>query len=241
MERGHRVADDDVYLNETYFENPKEIHKFVGNLVAEEGRSAPCHLLDVGCAIGERIHYMQQRFPTFAYTGMDVSTAMIERAGALNPRADFRLGSVLDPGAIPERAYDIVICGGVLAIFDDIAGPIHNLVSRAREGGSVYLSDTFNNDPIDVIMRYRRVSEEGGGDWEIGWNVFSKITVERLLRATGRVGALSWHDFRLPFDLPKRADVMRTWTLRTENNPHQIVNGAAQILDVSVVRAEIRG
>ena len=165
---------------------------------------------------------------------------MIERARKLNAIATFDTGSVLDPATLPNRSCDVTICGGVLAIFDDIDGPIENLLSTVKDGGTLYVSDTFNNHPIDVIMRYRRVGDAGEGDWESGWNVFSKISVERALLNTGRVENLSWHEFRIPFALERRANVMRTWTIETADNPHQIINGAAQILDVSVVQAKLK-
>ena len=63
LPQGRRDAYDEIYLNENYFKNEKEIHKFVGNLIAEENRKTPCKVLDIGCAVGERIHYLQQRFP----------------------------------------------------------------------------------------------------------------------------------------------------------------------------------
>lgn len=239
LQSGQRIADDEIYLHEYYFNNPKEIHKFVGDLVAREHRQLPSKVLDVGCAIGERIRYMQGRFPNFTFEGIDVSEAMIARAAALNPDARFSCGSVLDRATLPTRSCDITICGGVVAIFDDVGMPIRNLVETVRHGGILYISDTFNAHPVDVIMRYRRVDASGGHDWESGWNVFSKLTVEKHLRETGRIHDLTWHEFRLPFALPKRPDVMRTWTIETEQNPHQIVNGAAQILDTWVVRAQI--
>jgi len=237
MKEGVRCADDAIYLNEDRLSRPKEVFKRIGDLIAARGRQGVT-VADVGCATGEFVGYLAQRFPTNAYTGFDVSAPMVERAGQTLPGATFRVGSILEGQSLGRQAFDIVVNSGVICIFDDVELPLRNLVECARPGGQVYILAPFNDAPVDVIMRYR-LAEGDAGLWQSGWNVHSKATVERLLRGMGQVTGWTWHPFDMPFALPKREDPMRTWTIGTEAKPFQTVNGACQILDNYILAIEI--
>lgn len=234
---GKRVADDGIYLDGKDIERPKEIFIFLGNLLEALTPPKPISILDAGCAAGAYVHYLNTRFPQHKTTGMDVSPALVDRARVDVPDSDFFLGSLLNPDDFTGMAFDVVSCSGVLSIFDEVKTPLTNLLSCTKEGGSVYINTIINDDPIDVLMRYRRSAEQG--DWEIGWNIFSKHTIEETLRSFGGDLSWAWHPFQLPFDLEKKPDPMRTWTIQTESHPHQLVNGACQMINMQVLHVVV--
>ncbi|MHC1791208.1 class I SAM-dependent methyltransferase [Solidesulfovibrio sp.] len=69
-------------------------------------------VLDLGCAAGGTYNIIREVNPQAAYTGLDVSPAMIDAARRLFPEADFRrtAGDVLE---FPDNAFELVLALGV--------------------------------------------------------------------------------------------------------------------------------
>jgi hypothetical protein len=101
------------------------------------------------------------------------------------------------------------------------------------------VAGSFNNHNIDVLMRYRRGGSGDVSAWETGWNLFSKETIERSLERYGNDLTWNWFDFEMPFPLPEKEDPMRSWTISTEHNSNQLINGAAQLLYTKVLRVSV--
>ena len=233
---GRRIADDDVYLNENRYEKPKELFKVLGRHISDANFRHGATLLDAGCATGEFLYYIRKILPDFGpFSGMDISEKMVEHARKHVPGIEFSVGSILDEEFFKNRHYDLITCIGTIFIFDDFEKPIKNLLSCVQKGGRVLISGIFNDDPIDVIMRYRRADSRGLA-WEKGWNVLSCHTAENILKNSGHQIEWTWHPFRLPFALKKRPeDPMRQWTVSTEHDPFQQVNGAGQIVNTKIL------
>jgi len=235
--KGKRIADEGIYLDGMDIKRPKEIFVFLGDLAEPVLQGASRDILDVGCAAGAYVHYLNARFPECRTTGMDVSKALVEQAQKDVPDSDFIVGSLLDPEDFSGLEFDVVSCSGVVSIFDEIEMPLANLVSCTRKGGSLFVNTNINDDPIDVLMRYRRSDEDS--DWETGWNIFSKHTIDKALKKMGGDLSWTWHPFELPFNLEKRSDPMRTWTVKTEEKPRQLVNGACQLVNMEVLHVVV--
>jgi len=224
---GKRIADEDIYLKEDRYDKPKEVHKFLAKIILQIPLSKEASLLDVGCATGEFIYYLKSQDPNMKLYGMDISEKMVLQARKMVKGTQFQVQSILNPPLWSGEKFDFIVCNGVLSIFDDIEEQLRNLIMTAAPDGRVLVSDSFNEDPIDLIMRYRRVSE-AVGEWETGWNYFSQRTIENIARYFKK--NVRWHEFRLPFSIDKGEDPMRSWTIKTEKNSHQIVVGTKQMI-----------
>ena len=224
---GKRIADEDIYLKEDRYDKPKEDHKFLAKIILQIPLSKEASLLDVGCATGEFIYYLKSQDPNMKLYGMDISEKMVLHARKMVKGTQFRIQSILNPPLWSGENFDFVVCNGVLSIFDDIEEQLRNLIMTAAPDGRVLVSDQFNEDPIDLIMRYRRASE-AVGEWETGWNCFSQRTIENIARSFKK--NVRWHEFRLPFSIDKGEDPMRSWTIKTEKDNHQIVVGTKQLI-----------
>ncbi len=83
-------------------------------------------------------------------------------------------------------------------------------------------------------MRYRDV-RNSPSSWEKGWNIFSKVGIENLL--SSHEADFEWIDFKMPFArTPHQEDPMRTWTIQTNENQFQQVNGAGQLVNQSILK-----
>lgn len=80
-------------------------------MFAQFNAVAGASVLDVGCGVGDFYAYLRSEFPSATYDGVDISSAMIERAQALHPSARFAATDVLT--CPPERRWDFVVAFGV--------------------------------------------------------------------------------------------------------------------------------
>ena len=228
---------EDIYLHEDRYNKPKEMFKHIDSLVATKKVDSSTQWLDVGCATGEFLFYLEKTHPIVSCTGIDISEPMIEKARQNIPNREFICGDIFDLPSSLNQQYDIVTCTGVLQIFDELEMPIKNLVEAVRPGGLLIITGIFNTHDVDVRMRHRRNGRHG--IWESGWNLYSTNTFESYLDNIHHVAKYDWHDFRMPFKLVEGPDPMRTWTIQTEDDPHQLVNGAGQVLYVKSCRIQI--
>lgn len=237
---GKRLADEAVYLKEDRFAAPKHVFKVIGDLIAARPASAGMRVLDVGCATGEMLHYLAGRFPEARFAGLDVSEKMIKRARERDPLIEFDVGSALDPDCFRERRFDEIVSTGLLSILDDPAILLDNLLSSAVEGATIHVSSPYNDEPIDLITRYRR-TDQVDGEWETGWNIWSRCTMERILKKSPYKLRWTWTPWDLPFDVPKGTDPMRSWTFRTSEKPRQRVVGGALLLNSCILSVRVEG
>lgn len=236
----HRVADDPIYLNEDRRAKPKETFKQMGELLRSDQRGAGTTVLDAGCATGELLGYLKDCFPDYQYAGYDISEDLVATAKERFPDIDFTVASVTEPAPFPGRTFDVVLCSGVVGIFDDLNPVLNSLMGCVNPGGTLLIGNTFNENPIDVLVRYRP-SEDTVGPWQSGWNIFSKHTVERILRELDPGIEINWHRFRMPFAIPKTNDPMRSWTIETAEDPFQQTSGASQLRKIFMLQARRTG
>jgi len=108
----------------------------------------------------------------------------------------------------------------VIGIFDDPAQVVRRLLSLCSPNGLVFLFSPFNEEPIDVILSYRR---SPGGIWESGYNLFSMTTMEDVCSTLGL--NCSWKDFALQQPIAKGDDPMRSWTEPFHDKENCIIYG----------------
>ena len=235
---GDLRSQDPIYLNEDRADQPKEIFKMFRDVIGRQNTNKKCRALDVGCATGEFIRYLRSQFPKWQYSGMDISDVMIERASMVDIGTKYFVGDINAP-LFHNQIYDIITCSGVVGFFDDLTLPLTNLLSFAQAGSTVLVTIDTTREDIDVIMRYRR-STDLDCPWEGGWNQFSRKTIERILKQLPYILNISWNPFKMPFAIEKRPhDPMRTWTVDFENDPFQTINGANQIVDLTLLEVQV--
>lgn len=231
---GQRIADEDVYLKENRYDEPKELFKFLRDLVIAAGLSPQAKLLDVGCATGEFVYFLSRELPDVEMHGLDILPSLIERAREVVPQVSFTVGDMIDAAAYPGGHFDYCVVNGVIGWMDDPWPALSSVLSWLAPGGHAFIADMFNDDAVDVVMRYRHATT-AGAPWESGWNIIAKATADRFLTADGRAANWRYVPFRLPFSLARRSDPMRTWTMSTEQDANHLVNGARQLSQITVL------
>ena len=143
-----RRADEAIYLNEDRVSNPPEVFKLICDLIVKSGVSDKGKFLDVGCAAGEQIYYLQKQFPDATFCGLDISAPLVNRARHRNPKSHFTIGSALDAKSFIPAQFDVVYSTGTLSIFDDPEPFIENLLFWASNDGVILVFSLFNEYEI---------------------------------------------------------------------------------------------
>ena len=119
----------------------------LGNL---DGKS----LLDVGCGIGGLFKYLQDQEEDVEYTGIDVSSKMVQRARAENPGARFNAINFLSEEF--TETFDYIVASGALSY--PVKEPkvyiervIHKMMMCANE--AVAFNVLSNQAPQNLVMK----------------------------------------------------------------------------------------
>ena len=123
---------------------------------------------------------------------------------------------------------DIIHSAGVLNIFDNVENTINQLISRCNRGGHIYIIHYFNEHDVDYIVRYRdNINSKEKEINEMGWNVFSKQSISRILKKIKKVAKFRFIEVKYPQTISvkrDKKDPMRSWTAYY-NKSKYFVNG----------------
>jgi trans-aconitate methyltransferase len=219
------------YISEGWLQQPKESFKTLAELIRQHVNEPKGQLLDIGCATGELLGYLVQQFPHLNATGIDVFDALLNAGRDRMPIATFLNASALElPPALHNR-FDFVTAVGVMSIFDEVQVETfwRNLLAATKPGGLITVLSPLNEYGVDTITRHRKRNPGSAVEWETGWNVFSTISIEEILSKMGQ--EVSFERFVFTPVLQQREDPVRTWTLPTATNPHQLTNGLKLLVD----------
>ncbi|MGR3175998.1 MAG: class I SAM-dependent methyltransferase [Candidatus Scalindua sp.] len=73
-----------------------------------EGRE----ILDVGCGLGDLYGWLKSRVKSFNYTGVDITSSMIDEASKSYPDAEFKVQNINEIEMV-EPLYDFVFASGI--------------------------------------------------------------------------------------------------------------------------------
>lgn len=219
------------YIAEGWRAQPKESFKALAAHISAQRPPSTGRLLDVGCATGELLGFLAGSFPGLELVGADVFEDLLVTGRRLLPAAQFVNASALElPGEFRE-SFDVVTAVGVMSIFDDeqLLRFWQGLLDATRLGGMIAVLSPLNEYGVDTLVQHRKRRDGQRLDWETGWNVFSTDTIIETLAGLGQ--QVSFERFVFKPVLEPRPDPVRTWTLPTQKNPHQLTNGLKLLVD----------
>lgn len=192
------------------------------------------------CAAGELTNHIQNTFPNSTVTGVDPIRSLIDKAKSNVPNAKFKVGSILDSGVVDAMSYNMVVCCGVIGIFDEFEEVMSNLISWVSDDGILLVSWMFNEHPVDVWVRYRTYGEHATEHRESGWNIFSQAAVTSFLEKHSRVSSWNFSPFRLPIKINQNPnDPARTWTFDDNEGNRMVTNGLRLICNDTLLTVKI--
>ncbi len=203
---------DEFYLKENRYDDPKEAFKM---LYKELKKKKFNNLLDVGCANGELIYFLEKNFPSVEFTGVDILQSLLDKAKSYCHKNTVFLKKDVSKKKFVIGKFDRIILSGVLSIFDDPDPIIKNLLDNLTKKGKLYIFGAFNPNPFNVLVKYEDVRKMKN-IYQSGWNIFSLETIRTIAKKYNKKTKIK--EFKMPFDIKKRnSDLIRTWTIKHEN------------------------
>lgn len=188
-------------------------------------------VLDVGCATGEFLGYLSDNLTDPTLVGVDYSEDLLSEGRRLLPAADFRFASAIQLPNDMDGIFDVVTSIGVMSIFDAEAIEAYwqNLLRVCRTEGVVIVLAPLNEYGIDTMIQHRKRMPGRAIKWETGWNIFSFETIAEIVEGLGH--KVEFHPFQIPFPIERSIDPVRTWTIATDGNKHQLTNGIKLLIN----------
>lgn len=222
-----------IYLNEDYYNHPKETFKFIlsqikSHITSDEKYS----LLDIGCARGEFLYYLSQQGMFSDLVGVDYSQTLINQAKAFNGLKDacFYCGS--GETFVYGKKVDFITMIGVLSFFDDVTTSLNNIKKNLGNDGAAFLLGIFNPYDVDVLVKYR--NNKYNSTYESGWNNHSINTIKKTLNEID-MKLSDIKKFTLPFEIDRQDDPTRSWTVDIQNERY-FLNGIGFLFDLYLLK-----
>lgn len=228
------VADkklmDRIYASEDRSKTPKEYFKFMVELTRKhiDTNKDNMSILDIGCAGGDFLYYLNECFPHAQLHGMDISEALIEASKTKVANVDYMLADINSPSFVAQDTYDVVYLAGVHLLFDSCEQWIANIHKLLKKDGVLIIFGHFNPLPYDVIVKVRKSGDDV--TTQNTWNCFSRETFAREFdKHNCKSEFVHWS---VPITIPfNAADPLRTWTTPMADGTVMVCNATRIIHD----------
>lgn len=218
-----RRSHDKFYLKEDRKDTPKEYFKFLAGK-ANIVNLSDTKVLDIGCATGEFLYYLNSLNSALSYSGVDVMDSLLEKAKINCPNAALINGNIYTGENLPDEKYDVIFISGVMSIFDDFRPFIDNLLKLSKKVGKIYLFGFFNPEDVDLLIKVRPSTDDDTQPWEQGWNMPSIKTISNYIDRKGVSHTVT--PWQIDIDLEKNAnDPLRSYTINLEDHKKLVVSG----------------
>ena len=227
MSKYNRTADSSIYNDDSFFENPKECHVRMTEILQlqDQDISVDKKLIDLGCASGALLHYVRSINPNIQLDGVEYSQDLINYAKKrlIKSNINIKHGDCNKMDDIESNHYDFVTSSGVTCIFNDFEPMFEEMIRIAKPGARCINFIPLNEYDVDVIMGHRDPKTK---QYEAGWNRFAISSIEQFLDGHKSVDDFSLEKQELSFDLPMNPDdLLRTWTVKDSDGKRIFWNG----------------
>jgi len=103
-------------------------------------------VIDVGCGTGDFLRILGDSYPDLIMSGLDYSSASIERCKNAMPNSKFYIGNIFDLSGIQDT-FDVVFCMGVIEHIEFPEKAVENLKHITKKDGLIII--TIPNGEID--------------------------------------------------------------------------------------------
>lgn len=212
---------DKFYIKENRYKNTKESFKELIKVLKKNIKNNKVYnVLDIGCANGELIYNLSSNFKNFSLTGMDVRKDLLKKAIKNCSKDVIFFQHDIKKKITSKKKYDLIICAGVLSIFDDLGKILHNIKQALSKDGEIFLFGNFNTYPYNVNVKYKDLIKNKDVI-QSGWNIWSIKSIKDF-----------FYDYKIKlfkFNIkkkikPHRSDPIRSWTINI-NKKKYFLNG----------------
>ena len=116
--------------------------KFVDKILKKKynlKKNKNLEIIDVGCATGEFLFFLKNKYPNLNLSGMDIMSDLIDKAKKDVKDVKFHVGDITNPKKYLKKKFDIVIFMGVHSIWDDPNDWFPFLLKLCKKNGRLYI------------------------------------------------------------------------------------------------------
>ena len=215
------------YTGHGRYENPpKEIFKAVEKKLREVTEPERSYRFgDIACGNAEMMYYLRSQFPSWQFTGYDLTPEFIETARSYPGLSGVEL-HVSDLYDVTER-FEIVTCVNLMSAIWEPEPFLDKLLSLVEPGGVLIVEGLFNEYDVEVRAVFMDNSKpESKGLWRREGSQHSQATIAGLLE--GRCERFGFEPVPMGVEIPRREDAPATdvWTFKDEHGRNLITNGS---------------
>lgn len=216
---------DKLYLKSNLYNKPKESFKLLYKILNKKlNKKKKYSLIDVGCANGELLYFLNKKFKNIEFEGTDIRKDLIKLARKKIPSSINLKKIDYNKKQKIKKKFDIIVVSGVVGIFDNLNIFFQNIKKHMKKNSIFLLFGSFNEFDVDVILSYKDLNSQIK-DYQSGWNIWSIKTImtyfvnRKVLK----------HPFEIKFDINQnKKDLIRTWTVKI-NKRRYFVNALLSI------------
>jgi len=201
---------DKLYLKTNRYDKPKIASQLLDDILKKRlSKNKTYKLLDVGCANGELLYFLNKKYKNINFCGVDIRNDLLKLAKKKLPEKIILKKYDYNKKAINEK-FDIILCSGVISIFDNLDNFFKNIKKNMKKNTVLFLFGSFNKYDFDVIVKYKDLNSKRSS-YEPGWNIWSMKTIKNYFK----LKKFTKHPFNINIDLkPNKKDLLRTWTVK---------------------------
>ncbi len=207
--KGKRIADD-FYLNEK--DNIKHTDKLILKKI-KKFKNKELKVTDIGFGNANLINLLKTKSQKWKCVGLDVNKKLIKRAKLKYPNIDFYKFDLMKSRIKKKFKSDIIICIGVVQIFDDLKMCLNKILNLTNKGGRIYIISIFSPYKVDIFNKYRTFNNK---NLQLGWNRHSIYSVENQFKKNNKTKKIKITQINFPMSLKvkKTKDPLRSWTVK---------------------------
>lgn len=219
-----------LYINEDRYTKLLETMKFKLNIIVNNNILENLKICDIGCATGEFLYNLHKSYPNNKYYGYDVDDKLINIARNKCNNCKFDIGNILSSKLFSENTFDIIICSGVVQIFENYKLCYDNLIKWTKKGGKIYVFGMFNDNPYDCCIKIKHTDNN---DYQEGWHNISKESIIKYVN--NNIQYYKFHKFNMPIDVEKKDNLLRAWTIKLHDDSRILTNGIGIIQNMELL------
>ena len=155
--------------------------------------------MDIGCATGELIYFLQNDLKTSGYLyGLDINNDFIENARERfsSSNINFQVGDAVDYDL--NYKFDVVTASSIITCFDEPHEFLEKMLNHLDKRGVAIISSIFNEYDVEVRIKHKL---PGHNEWRSTFNLFSLKRVEEIVNDIGYNCEIT--EQIIPFDIPR--------------------------------------
>lgn len=212
---------DEIYLKESRYDNPKDSFKFLIKILKKNIDPKKIYdVLDIGCANGELLFQLNKNFKNLKLSGYEIRKDLLAKAKKQNSdQITFKCVDI-NKKFNSNKKFDIILCSGVLSIFDSLDAFKKNINKLSKKNSSIFLFGNFNDYDYDVMIKYVD-KNKNKNILQTGWNIWSLKTIRSLFKNR----KIKLYRFYIKKKIsPRTNDLIRSWTFKYKGKNH-FMNG----------------